>query len=51
MGLRNKGAEKMTQKTLSQSDLRQFTGTEHCYRHNLVRRVLFTDGVKLSNAG
>jgi len=36
----------MTQKTLSQSDLRQFTGTEHWYRHGLVHRVLFTDGVK-----
>jgi hypothetical protein len=27
-------------------DLRQFTGTEHWYRHNLVRGMLYTDGVQ-----
>ena len=32
--------------SLSKHDLRQFTGTEHWYRHSMVRRVLFTDGVK-----
>jgi hypothetical protein len=32
--------------TLTQADLRQFTGTEHWYRHGLVRDVLFTDGAK-----
>ena len=30
---------------LSESDLAQFTGTEHWYRHVLTR-VLYTDGVK-----
>lgn len=33
-------------KTLDQSELRQFTGTEHWYRHPLNRRVLYTDGAK-----
>lgn len=32
--------------SLSKRDLRQFTGTEHWYRHGMVRQVLFTDGVK-----
>ena len=35
-----------TTKTLQESDLRQFTGTEHWYRHPLARKVLYTDGVK-----
>ena len=39
-------------KTLTQSDLRQFTGTEQWYRHGLVRSVLFTDGAKhVADAG
>jgi len=33
-------------KRLSKSDLRQFTGSEHWYRHPFVRQVLFTDGAK-----
>ncbi len=33
-------------KRLSKSDLQQFTGSEHWYRHPLVRQVLFTDGAK-----
>ncbi|MEY2853177.1 MAG: hypothetical protein RL030_309 [Pseudomonadota bacterium] len=33
-------------KILSRADLYQFTGTEQWYRHALVRKVLFTDGVK-----
>ena len=33
-------------KTLSPLDLRQFTGSEHWYRHPMVRQVLFTDGAK-----
>jgi hypothetical protein len=33
-------------KRLSTSDLRQFTGSEHWYRHPLVRQVVFTDGAK-----
>jgi hypothetical protein len=36
----------MTQKTLTDADLTQFTGTEHWYRHGLVRHVVYTDGVK-----
>src|ERR1700722_12248458 len=35
-----------TTKTLQESDLNQFTGTEHWYRHALNRRVTYTDGVK-----
>ena len=31
---------------LTEADLRQFTGTEHYYRHSLNRSVLFTDGAK-----
>ena len=33
-------------KTLNLDDLRQFTGTEHWYRHGLARDILFTDGAK-----
>ena len=33
-------------KTLTTADLRQFTGSEHWYRHALNRKVLFTDGAK-----
>ena len=33
-------------KTLTKPDLRQFTGSEHWYRHALNRKVLFTDGAK-----
>lgn len=29
---------------LSPEELRQFTGSEHWYRHSLVRTILFTDG-------
>ena len=36
----------MTQKTLTKADLAQFTGTEHWYRHGIVRKVLYTDGVQ-----
>lgn len=31
---------------LTKDELHQFTGTEHWYRHGLVRDVLFTDGAK-----
>ena len=42
----------MTAKTLTASDLRQFTGSETWWRHNLVRDVLFTDGAKhVADAG
>jgi hypothetical protein len=42
----------MTTKTLTESDLNHFTGSEHWYRHGLVRRVLFTDGAKhVADAG
>ena len=33
-------------KTLCPIELRQFTGSEHWYRHPLVRQVVFTDGAK-----
>jgi hypothetical protein len=33
-------------KTLSKTDLAQFTGSEHWYRHGINRKVLFTDGAK-----
>ena len=36
----------MTTHTLTQSDLRQFTGTENWYRHGLVRSVTYTDGAQ-----
>ena len=35
-----------TTTTLTECDLRQFTGSEHWHRHGLVRDVLFTDGAK-----
>jgi hypothetical protein len=42
----------MTTKTLTKADLAQFTGTEHWYRHGLVRNLLYTDGVKhVADAG
>jgi Family of unknown function (DUF6876) len=31
---------------LSKAELRNFTGSEHWYRHGLVRTILFTDGAK-----
>jgi hypothetical protein len=34
------------QDPLTPGDLDQFTGTEHWYRHGLIRQVLFTDGAK-----
>ncbi len=33
-------------KTLNQADLRQFTGSEHWYRHPLARKVVYTDGAQ-----
>jgi hypothetical protein len=33
-------------KTLTKADLAQFTGSEHWYRHQMVRDVLYTDGVQ-----
>jgi hypothetical protein len=35
-----------TDKTFDPFQLTQFTGTEHWYRHGLVRSILFTDGAK-----
>jgi hypothetical protein len=49
---RNRAARKQRRttmtdtKTLTKADLIQFTGTEHWYRHAMVRDVLYTDGVK-----
>jgi uncharacterized protein DUF6876 len=31
---------------LTTSDLRQFTGSEHWYRHGLNRKILYTDGAQ-----
>ncbi len=31
---------------LTEAELRNFTGSEHWYRHGLVRSILFTDGAK-----
>jgi len=36
----------MTKNTLSENDLVQFSGTEHWYRHPLVRGVTYTDGAQ-----
>lgn len=33
-------------KTLKREDLTQFTGTEHWYRHGLIRDVAYTDGAR-----
>ncbi len=42
----------MTTKTLNESDLAQFYGTENWYRHGLFRKYMFTDGVKyMADAG
>jgi hypothetical protein len=43
----NTKANTMTEsKALNAADLRQFTGSEHWYRHCINRAVLFTDGAK-----
>src|ERR1700693_59860 len=36
----------MTTKTLSKSDLAQFTGSDNWYRHSINRNVLYTDGAQ-----
>jgi hypothetical protein len=36
----------MTTKTLTKSDLSQFTGSEQWYRHGLMRKILYTDGAR-----
>jgi hypothetical protein len=33
-------------KTITKADLIQFTGSEQWYRHSLVRKVLYTEGVQ-----
>jgi len=33
-------------KTLTRSDLTQFSGTEQIWRHSLVRTIVYTDGVR-----
>ena len=39
-------------KTLTKTDLKQFTGSETWYRHPFNRKVLFTDGAKhVADAG
>ncbi len=34
------------QAKLTHADLRQFTGTEQWYRHALMRKIVYTEGVK-----
>lgn len=42
----------MATATLTTADLRQFTGSENSYRHNLNREILYTDGAQyLAEAG
>ena len=41
----HKGKDEKIDK-LTEAELRQFTGTENWYRHNLARTVLYTDGVQ-----
>ena len=36
----------MSNEKLDPAVLAQFTGSEHWYRHGLVRDILFTDGAK-----
>ena len=36
----------VTKPNLNETDLAQFTGNEHWYRHPLMRSVLYTDGAK-----
>ena len=36
----------MSKDKLTAGELRQFTGSEHWYRHGLVRDILYTDGAK-----
>src|SRR5204862_7843384 len=49
---RNRAARKQRRmtmndtKTLTKADLIQFTGSEHWYRHAMVRDILYTDGVR-----
>jgi hypothetical protein len=39
-------------KTLTETDLREFIGSEYWYRHGLVKNVLYTDGAKyVADAG
>jgi hypothetical protein len=39
-------AEKMETQQLTPSELSQFTGTDNWYRHAIVRKMLYTDGVR-----
>lgn len=32
--------------SITESNLHQFTGTEHYYRHGLFRNVMYTDGIQ-----
>jgi hypothetical protein len=46
------GRKPMSTHTLKEEDLRQFTGTEHWYRHGLLPHITFTDGAKhVADAG
>lgn len=41
----------MTTKTLSKSDLAQFTCSENWYRHGINRNVFYTDGAHVAEHG
>ncbi len=45
-GPQAKGNDHDRYENTHQTDLIQFTGTEHWYRHGMVRDILYTDGVK-----
>jgi hypothetical protein len=38
--------QKMETQQLTSIELTQFTGTENWYRHPIVRKMLYTDGIK-----
>ena len=43
---KTKETGKIMTKSLDPNILSQFTGSEHWYRHGLVRHIIFTDGAK-----
>ena len=36
----------MSQQSITKAELKQFTGSQHWYRHGLMRQVLYTEGVQ-----
>ncbi|WP_426295687.1 DUF6876 family protein [Dyadobacter endophyticus] len=41
---RHSDGRNMETRQLTSTELSQFTGTETCYRHPVVRKMLYTDG-------